>query len=77
MKSYSFIQEENIVRIIDTRIFHERPRGVYILMELGETDFDKYLQSPAPAPEGTTPHSQGQGFQHDGGNIKASSSTAG
>ena len=69
MPTFFIFQNEHIVRIIDERIFEEEPRSVCILMELGEMDFDKYLQSPVPAPEGTMPHCQGQGF-HGGGNSR-------
>ncbi len=68
MPTFIFIfQNEHIVRIIDSRIMDKGPaRVACILMELGEMDFDKYLQSPAPVPEGTMPHCQGEGF-HGGG----------
>ena len=63
---FFIFQSEHIVRIIDSRIFDQEPRAICILMELGEMDFDNYLQSPAPVPEGTMPHCQsqrqGQGF---------------
>ena len=62
-------QNEHIVRIIDARIFDQEPRSVCILMELGEMDFDKYLQSPATTPERTGPHCQGQSF-HGGGDTR-------
>ena len=67
---FNIFQKEHIVQIIDAMIFDEGPREVFILMELGEMDFDKYLQSPAAEAEaGTMPHCQEQGF-HDGGNSR-------
>ena len=53
------------MRLIDAKIFDKAPRSVCILMELGEMDFDTYLQLPAPVPEpeGTImAHSNKQGF---------------
>ena len=37
------------MRIIDARILDGASRSAYILMERGEMDFDKYLQSPDSA----------------------------
>ena len=70
LSKFSLVQSEHIVRIIDSKIIDDcADPAVCILMELGEMDFDKYLQSPASAPqgEGTMPHCQGQGC-HGGGN---------
>ena len=66
---FLIFQSESIVRIIDARILDESPRAAYILMELGEMDFDKYLQSPASVaePEGITSHCQSQADFHGAG----------
>ena len=42
------------MRIVDSKIFEDSAPVACILMELGEMDFDKYLQSPASGPEGST-----------------------
>ena len=60
---FFIFQNEHIVRMIDSRILGEGPprgRVACILMELGEMDFEKYLHSSAPAPEGTMPHCHGR-----------------
>ena len=62
MLVFFIFQSEHVVRIIDSRIFDDGRRTACILMELGEMDFDKYLQSPAPAPKENMPHCQGQFF---------------
>ena len=59
---FCFFQSESIVRIVDAKILDQGPRAAFILMELGEMDFDTYLQSSAPAADGIMPHCQGQGF---------------
>ena len=46
---FLIFQSEHIVRIIDARILDGWSRSACILIELGDMDFDKYLQSPDAA----------------------------
>ena len=62
-------QSESIVRIIDAKILDQGPRAAFILMELGEMDFDTYLQSSAPVADGIMQECRGQGFPGGGKNM--------
>ena len=48
---FFIVQSNHIVRIVDSKIFEDSAPVACILMELGDMDFDKYLQSPAAGPE--------------------------